>query len=52
MKISVQCLERFNKNKTDVVCQFITVDETWIHRYTPKSKQQSKHWTEVGCSEP
>jgi histone-lysine N-methyltransferase SETMAR len=42
MKISEHCLERFNKNKTDVVCQFITMDETWIHHYTPKFKQQSK----------
>jgi histone-lysine N-methyltransferase SETMAR len=43
-------LEHFNKNKTDFVLRFITVDETWIHHYTPESKQQSKHWTEAGCS--
>jgi len=42
MKISKQCSERFNKNKTDFVRQFITMDETWIHHYTPESKQQSK----------
>jgi hypothetical protein len=42
MTISEQCLERFNKNKTDIVCQFITMYETWIHHYTPESKQQSK----------
>jgi len=45
MKISEQCLVHFNKNKTDFVCQFITMDETWIHHYTPESKQQSKPWT-------
>jgi len=30
------------------------VDETWIHQYeyTPESKQQSKQWTEAGCSAP
>jgi hypothetical protein len=28
------------------------MDETWIHHYTPKSKQQSKQWTEAGCSMP
>jgi DNA-binding Xre family transcriptional regulator len=28
MKISEQCLERFNKNKTDLVHRFITMDET------------------------
>jgi hypothetical protein len=52
MKISEQCLERLNKNKTDFVRRFITMDETWIHHYTPESKQQSKQWTEAGCSAP
>jgi hypothetical protein len=41
MKISEQCLECLNKNKTDFVRRFITMDETWIHHYTPESKQQS-----------
>jgi histone-lysine N-methyltransferase SETMAR len=40
MKISEQCLEHFNKNKTDFMRRFITMDETWIHHYTPESKQQ------------
>jgi hypothetical protein len=48
IKISEQCLEHFNKNKTDFVCRFITLDETWIHHYTPESKQ----WTKAGCSAP
>jgi DNA-binding Xre family transcriptional regulator len=52
MKISEQCLERFNKNKTDFVRRFITMDETWIHHYTPESKQQSNQWTEASCSAP
>ena len=52
MKISEQCLERFNKNKTDFVHRFITMNETWIHHYTPESKKQSKQWTEAGCSAP
>jgi histone-lysine N-methyltransferase SETMAR len=52
MKISEQCLECFNKNKTDFVHRFITMEETWIHHYTPESKQQSKQWTEAGCSAP
>jgi hypothetical protein len=47
-----QCLERFNKNKTDFLRRFITMDEIWIHHYTPESKQQSKQWTEAGCSAP
>ena len=52
MKISEQSLERFNKNKTDFVRQFITMNETWIHHYTPESKKQSKQWTETDCSVP
>jgi hypothetical protein len=28
------------------------MDETWNYHYTPESKQQSKHWTEAGCSAP
>jgi len=28
------------------------MDETWIHHYTPESKQQPKQWTEAGCSAP
>jgi hypothetical protein len=51
-EISEQCLERFNKKKIDFVCRFITMDETWIHHYTPESKQQSKQWAEAGCSAP
>jgi histone-lysine N-methyltransferase SETMAR len=42
MKISEQYLEHFNKNKFDFVHHFITMDETWIHHYTPESIQQSK----------
>jgi histone-lysine N-methyltransferase SETMAR len=52
MKISEQCLERFNKNKTDFERRFITMDEIWIHHYRPQSKQQLKQWTEAACSAP
>jgi len=52
MKISEQCLEHFNKNRTDFVHRFITMDETWIHHYTPESKQQSNQRRKAGCSAP
>jgi histone-lysine N-methyltransferase SETMAR len=45
-------LQHFSKSKTDFVHQFVTMDETWIHHYTPESKHQSKQWTEAGCSAP
>jgi histone-lysine N-methyltransferase SETMAR len=40
MKISEQCMEHFNINKTDFVHRFITMGEIWIHHYTPESNQQ------------
>jgi hypothetical protein len=52
MKIYLQCLERFNKNKTDFVRQFITMDETWIHHSTPESKRQAKQSKDAGRLAP
>jgi hypothetical protein len=51
-KISEQCLEHCNKNKTDFLHRFITMDEALVHHYTPESKEQSKQWTEAGFSAP
>jgi histone-lysine N-methyltransferase SETMAR len=51
-KISEQCLERFNNNETHFVRRFITVHESCMNHYTPEFKQQSKEWTEAGCSAP
>jgi hypothetical protein len=28
------------------------MDVTWIHHYTPESKQQSKQWRKAGCPAP
>jgi histone-lysine N-methyltransferase SETMAR len=52
MKISEQWLEHFKKNKTDFVHRFITMDEAWIHHYTPESKKQSRQWTAACSSAP
>ena len=30
----------------------MTVDETWIHWYTPKTKEQLKQWTLLGECAP
>jgi len=32
--------------------RFVTVDETWIHWYTPETKEQSKQWTSPGEPAP
>ena len=52
MQISEHCLDRFKANTVDFVRRFVTMDETWVHHFTPDSKQQSKHWTEAGYPAP
>lgn len=49
---SAECLELFKKNPVDFKRRFVTMDETWIHHYTPESKIQSKQWTGHGESFP
>lgn len=46
-QVSQRNLERFNKNKTDFVRSFVTMDETWIYHHDPKLKQQRLQWTEA-----
>ncbi|KAG5323521.1 SETMR methyltransferase, partial [Acromyrmex heyeri] len=43
--ISKQCLEMFRYNPDEFLHRFITVDKTWIHYFTPETKEQSKQWT-------
>lgn len=45
-------LDRFNQNRTDFLRRFITMDETWVHYYTPETKEQSKQWTHRGSPPP
>lgn len=52
VECSEQCLELLKRNREDFFRRFITVDETWIHYYTPESKQQSKRWVLPGESRP
>lgn len=49
---SEQNLSMFNRNPKDFVRRFITMDETWIHYYTPESMQQSKQWVSPGETAP
>ena len=35
---SIECVALFKRNKDDFLRRFVTVDETWIHHNTPKSK--------------
>jgi len=39
-------------NPKEFLRRFVTVDETWIHWYTPETKEQSKQWTSPGEPAP
>jgi len=39
---SEQCLTLFKRNPKEFLHRFATVDETWIHWYSPETKEQSK----------
>jgi len=39
--ISKQCLEIFQHNPDEFLHRFIIVHETWIHYFTPETKEQN-----------
>ena len=45
MITSAHCLDMFKRNPKEFIRRFVTVDETWIHHYTPEMTKQSKQWT-------
>src|ERR1700712_1634247 len=49
---SKDCLDMFKRNPKEFLRRFVTVDETWIHHYTPETKEQSKQWTSPGERAP
>ena len=49
---SERCLELFRQNKPNFLRRYVTMDETWIHHYTPESKWSSAEWTAVGEKRP
>ena len=49
---SEQCLDMFQRNSKEFLRSCVTVDEKWIHYYTPETKNQSKMWTGPGESAP
>ncbi|XP_012564605.1 histone-lysine N-methyltransferase SETMAR-like [Hydra vulgaris] len=52
VRTSQQCLDMFNCNQSEFLRRFITMDETWIHYYTPESRQQSAQWLKPEESRP
>jgi len=49
---SEQCLTLFKRNPKEFLRCFVTVVETWIHWYTPETKEQSKQCTSSGEPAP
>ena len=49
---SERSLELFRRNKPKFLRRYVTMDETWIHHYTPESKRSSAEWTAVGEKRP
>ena len=49
---SEQCLAMFTRNKSDFLRRYVTMDETWIHHFTPESKRSSSEWTAAGEPRP
>ena len=46
------CLQLFQHNKKEILHKYVTIDETWIHHFTPESNQKSAEWTAAGESHP
>ncbi|XP_018346987.1 PREDICTED: histone-lysine N-methyltransferase SETMAR-like, partial [Trachymyrmex septentrionalis] len=46
--VPIECLAMIRSNKAEFLRRFITMDETWVHHFTPETKEQSKQWTEKG----
>lgn len=42
---SKHCLMLFKRNKNEFLRRYVTMDETWLHHYTPESNRQSAEWT-------
>ena len=49
---SERCLQLFPRNKKEFLRKYVTIDETWIHHFTPESNQQSAELTAAGESRP
>lgn len=49
---SRECLDLYEADTQDFLDRFVTMDETWVHHYTPETKQQSKQWVRPGSPPP
>ena len=49
---SERCLKLFKRVKKNFLHQYVTMDEAWIHPYTPETKISSAEWAAEGKSHP
>jgi len=49
---SEQLLEFFRRDPNDFLPRLVTMDETWLYRYDPETKQQLMAWRHNGSSSP
>lgn len=49
---SEECLDIFERDPKEFLRRYVTVDETWVHYYTPETKEQSKQWIARGEPAP
>lgn len=42
---SEECLALLNRSKLEFYRRYVTMDETWLHHFTPESNRQSAEWT-------
>ena len=47
---SERYLPLFQHNKKEFLCKYVTMDETWIHHFTPQLNRQSAEGTAAGES--
>ena len=45
-------LNVYEENSANFLKRFVTMDETWVHHFTPETKQQSKQWKYSGSPPP
>lgn len=45
-------LNLFEEDPANFLQRFVTMDETWVHHFTPEAKQQSKQWKHPGSPPP
>ena len=49
---SERCLELFKRGKKNFLHRYVTMDETWIHHYTPETKRSLAECTAASESPP